>query len=317
MMMYLNKIIPCSLVAILLSCSEVKLPDFDVYAEGQKEVLDAFGFTFDPSLIRHETIKEDFHVIFGFGGNILISIGEDGVLAIDSQFPQIYEALLAKIESLGGSGINHIINTHWHFDHADGNRAFGPLGEEIYAHINSLNYMKSGASINLVGAVYPQQPYEKEALATVTYKDTLDLNLNGQTIKLMNFGPAHTTGDTVIFFKEANIIHTGDLTNLDGLPFIDADNGGTLEGMISSLYRVLELIDDDTIVVPGHGPVADKDTIKSFLMKLVAVNNRIDALVGQGKSAQEILEMNPAKEIIEEAPFPILVNRALVGKGLL
>ena len=98
MMMYLNKIIPCSLVAILLSCSEVKLPDFDVYAEGQKEVLDAFGFTFDPSLIRHETIKEDFHVIFGFGGNILISIGEDGVLAIDSQFPQIYEALLAKIK---------------------------------------------------------------------------------------------------------------------------------------------------------------------------------------------------------------------------
>ena len=158
---------------------------------------------------------------------------------------------------------------------------------------------------------------KKEALATVTYKDTLDLNLNGQTIKLMNFGPAHTTGDTVIFFKEANIIHTGDLTNLDGLPFIDADNGGTLEGMISSLYRVLELIDDDTIVVPGHGPVADKDIIKSFLMKLVAVNNRIDALVDQGKSAKEILEMNPAKEIIEEAPFPILVNRALVGKGLL
>ena len=96
MMMYLNKIIPCSLVAILMSCSEVKLPDFDVYAEGQKEVLDAFGFTFDPSLIRHETIKDDFHVIFGFGGNILVSIGEDGVLAIDSQFPQIYGPCLQK-----------------------------------------------------------------------------------------------------------------------------------------------------------------------------------------------------------------------------
>ena len=121
---------------------------------------------------------------------------------------------------------------------------------------NSIDYFRNGTDINMVGVVWPQQPYELLATPRVTYKDEMSMHLNGHTIKIMHYGPAHTSGDSFIYFEESNVIHLGDVANLTGLPFIDAGNGGTLEGMIFSIREVMKIINEDTLIVP-FVPVLD------------------------------------------------------------
>jgi len=198
------------------------------YTDGQMHVLSAFGWTLSPSKISTAPLKDGFAVIFGEGGNILVSVGDDGVLMVDDQMPEVHEALLAEIKKLGGEKVDKVINTHWHFDHAEGNRAFGELGAEIIAQENSIEYMKSPQNINLVQVVYPQQAYPKAAIPTVSFKDTMTMKMNGNDIELYNFGPAHTTGDAIVYFKTSNVVHMGDVGNFSGIAFIDADNGGTI-----------------------------------------------------------------------------------------
>ena len=279
----------------------------------QQVFIDAAGWTgFDPGIIRTQKLKDGLAVIFGYGGNILVSTGDDGVLIVDSQFPQIYAPLMEQIRALGGQTVDYIINTHWHFDHAEGNRAFGPLGAEIIAHENSRQYMGGSHDVNLVQVVYPQQPYEKAAIPKISFTETMNMSLNGNDIELYHFGPAHTTGDTFVYFRTSNVVHMGDVANLSGFPFIDADNGGTLDGMILSVREMLEIIDDDTIVVPGHGEVADKTALVEYVTALETVRERIMALKMQGRSLEEIQAEDVAGEFFGPAG-PMLVDRAFAS----
>ena len=287
----------------IISCSETASNKTYSYTEEQNLFLESIGWAgFEPSFIKTTSLTKNLHVIFGYGGNILVSIGKDGTLIVDSQFPDISSVILEKINELGGEKVDFIINTHFHFDHAEGNRAYGPMGANIYAHENTLDYFKNGTFINLVSIVWPQQPYEEEAIPDILYKEKLSLNINDHMIEVLHFGPAHTTGDSIIYFKDANVIHLGDVGNLEVAPFIDVDNGGSIHGMIHSLEKVLNIINEKTIVVPGHGEIADKSIIENYLKNLIQVKNKIQILISEGKTLLEIQEINPALEYFPVGP---------------
>jgi len=287
------------------------------YEEGQQAVMDAFGWNFDEAEITIEKISDNVHVLFGLGGNILVSTGDDGVLFVDDQMPELKYKILRSLRKIGGKSVDYVINTHWHFDHAEGNLAFGPDGAKIVAHENSRNMMLNPKPINLSFIVYPQQPYPLNSVPQITYQDTMKLHLNGEQIELYHFGHAHTTGDTAVFLRNSNVLHMGDVFNMTGPPFIDAGNGGSIDGIIRFCEEVLKVVNDKTIVVPGHGPISTTEDLQTYIDMLIVVRDRIQQGIQQGKSLQEIIDTDPTKEwrdMFGDGPFIVgVIDRAYAG----
>ena len=287
------------------------------YEEGQQAVLDAFGWDFDEAEITIENISDNIHVLFGLGGNILVSTGEDGVLLVDDQMPELKYKILRSLRKIGGKSVDYIINTHWHFDHAEGNLAFGPDGAKIVAHENSRKMMLNPKPINLSFIVYPQQPFPLNAVPQITYQDTMKLHLNGDQIELYHFGHAHTTGDTAIYLRNSNVLHMGDVFNMTGPPFIDAGNGGSIDGIIHFCEEILKVVNDETVVVPGHGPISTTEDLQTYIDMLIVVRDRIQGQILEGKSLQEIIESDPTKEWRDkfgDGPFIVgVIDRAYAG----
>ena len=287
------------------------------YEEGQQAVLDAFGWDFDEAEITIESISDNIHVLFGLGGNILVSTGEDGVLLVDDQMPELKYKILRSLRKIGGKSVDYIINTHWHFDHAEGNLAFGPDGAKIVAHENSRKMMLNPKPINLSFIVYPQQPFPLNAVPQITYQDTMKLHLNGDQIELYHFGHAHTTGDTAIYLRNSNVLHMGDVFNMTGPPFIDAGNGGSIDGIIHFCEEILKVVNDETVVVPGHGPISTTEDLQTYIDMLIVVRDRIQGQILEGKSLQEIIESDPTKEWRDkfgDGPFIVgVIDRAYAG----
>jgi cyclase len=238
--------------------------------------------------IRAEKLAENFHVLFGVGGNILVSIGANGVLIVDAQYPQMVPKYRAAIGELGGGVVNFAINTHWHFDHADGNQVLGPEGTWLVAHENSRAMLTRNNVVNGVTRTLEQPAYPETALPVVTYDDRMRFHFNGERIDLMHFGPAHTTGDSAVIFRGHKTVHMGDVFNNSGYPFIDADNGGSLSGIIEFCSRVLAEIDESYLVVPGHGPVADGKALADYVAMLTTIRDRMDALIGSGATLEQV-----------------------------
>jgi glyoxylase-like metal-dependent hydrolase (beta-lactamase superfamily II) len=205
--------------------------------------------------------------------------------------PKISEA----IREIGGGGVDFAINTHWHFDHAEGNLALGPGGTWLVSQANSREMMLDDHVINLVAVQYEQKAYPKAALPVITYDDAMQFHFNDQEIELLHFGPAHTTGDTAIIFRGSNAVHLGDVFNRSGYPFIDADNGGDLRGMINFCQSVLDAIDENTIVIPGHGEVSDYAGLRSYIAMLEDMHQSIGGMVKAGKSLAEVIAAAPTK----------------------
>ena len=246
--------------------------------------------------IRSEQLAENFHVLFGVGGNILVSIGSNGVLIVDDQFPQMVPKYKAKIGELGGGAIDFAINTHWHFDHADGNQVLGPEGTWLVSHETSRQMMMKNNVINLVTQKRDQPAYAETALPVLTYDNTMRFHFNGEAIDLMHFGPAHTTGDTAVIFRQHKTVHLGDVYNNAGYPFIDADNGGSLSGVIEFCSKVLEQIDETYTVVPGHGPVADFKALAAYVEMLTMIRDRMSALIASGATLEQVEAARPTSE---------------------
>jgi cyclase len=238
--------------------------------------------------ITTQKLADNFYVLFGVGGNIIASIGENGVLIVDGQYPQMVPKYKATIADLGGGKIDFVINTHWHFDHSEGNQVLGPEGAWIIAHENSREMLMKNNVVNLVTTKRELPAYPATALPVVTYDDTMRLHFNGERIDLLHYGPAHTTGDTAVVFRTHKTVHMGDVYNNAGYPFIDADNGGTLNGVIEFSSKVLAQIDSDYIVVPGHGPVADYRALADYVAMLTTIRDRMKALIDSGATLQQV-----------------------------
>lgn len=257
----------------------------------------AQGFgDFDKVVIRTHKISESVYMLEGQGGNIGVSIGEDGVFIIDDQFGPLHKKITDAIAELTDKPVNFVVNSHWHFDHSDGNTAFGKAGAVIVSQSNSRERMSEVQTLSSFG--YVQQPYEKDGLPKITFDEQMWFHYNGDAIQLMHFGPAHTDGDTITYLNKANVLHTGDVFVTSGLPYIDAGNGGRIGGFIDTLATVLEVIDDETVIIPGHGALASKADMVRFRDTLIEIR----AAVAEKKAAGMTLEEIDAKALM--APFP-------------
>jgi len=275
------------------------------------ELVGAFGWDFEATPVRVEPVREGLYALFGVGGNIGALLGPDGVLLVDDQFPQFMPKIDAALAELGHDRIDYAINTHWHFDHADGNLALGPRGTTLVAQSNSRRMLLEDQEVNLVSMQYRQPAYPSAALPAVTYDEAMQLHFNGETIELMHFGPAHTTGDSAVFFRNHNVVHTGDTFISGGYPFIDADNGGDLDDLIHFSRSVLALCDEDTVVIPGHGELSDAAGLRDWIAMLETVRGRLQTLIDEGASLDDVLAAAPTADYDETLGEPTLfVNRA-------
>jgi cyclase len=254
--------------------------------------------------ITEQRIADDFYVLFGVGGNMLVSIGDDGVLAVDTQYPPMVPKYRAKIEELGGGDIDFAINSHWHFDHADGDTVLGPEGTWIVAHANSREMLAKDKVVNLVTQQMEQPAYPVEALPKITFEERMSFDFNGERIDLVHFGPAHTAGDTAIIFRGHNAVHMGDVFNNRGYPFIDADSGGSLDGIIDFCRAVLDEIDTSTVVIPGHGAVADFVELADYVAMLTEIRDRVRRLIDNGATLEQIVAARPTAEWDAEQGAP-------------
>ncbi|MEK9892318.1 MAG: MBL fold metallo-hydrolase [Pseudomonadales bacterium] len=279
-------------------------------AMGLEEIAQAFGWDFDAAEVVAEKVSDSLYVLFGVGGNIAVSVGDDGVLIVDDQFPEMMDRVNAAIGSLGGGAVDFAINTHWHFDHADGNQSFGPEGTWIVAQANSREKMLADQVINLVNVAYAQKAYPKDALPVMTYDDSMQFHMNGEQLDLMHFGAAHTTGDTAAIFRGSNAVHLGDVFNNSGYPFIDAGNGGTLDGVIHFCEQTLAQINQETVVIPGHGPLSDYQGLSDYIDMLKDIRGQMMALIEDGASLDDVLKSGITKAYDAKNGDPgLLLNR--------
>lgn len=253
------------------------------------ELLATWGSDPADATVTIETLKPGLHALFAAGGTAIVSIGDQGVLMVDDQFPQVLPKLKKSIRDLGGDNIDFVINTHWHFDHADNNPKLGAEGAWIVAHSNSRLKMIDTATILYDGYSYDQPAYPREGLPVFTFNDRMQIHFNGQKIELMHFGPAHTTGDAIVFFRRDNVVHVGDLYS-SGYPYIDAANGGSLAGLIAACRLIVAAIDEDTIIVSGHSAVAGYDDLAAYLLFLEQSHDRLEALIEAGLTVRDILD---------------------------
>jgi glyoxylase-like metal-dependent hydrolase (beta-lactamase superfamily II) len=251
----------------------------------------SFGQEFDQVEIRTEKAGDGVYVLFGAGGNIGVCIGEDGALLVDSQFAELNEKITAAIAEIKDVPIRYVLNTNWHYDHVSGNKPLAEGGAVVIAQTDTRKRMVTEQYIPQFDSRVP--PYPEAALPTMTFAKSITLNFNGGDIHAFHIKNAHSDSDIVIRFKNANVIHTGDIVFSAGFPFIDTAHGGSIEGMIKAVDYLIEKIDEETKIIPGHGPLTDQEGLKEYRNMMITVRDRIKKHLDGGKSLKEILTSNP------------------------
>lgn len=240
-------------------------------------------------------VAEQIYMVTGKGGNIGLFIGEDGTFLIDDQFAPLTEKIVAAIKSVGGDFPKFLINTHYHGDHTGGNENLGRGGTLIFSHHNVRERLKTGYSIVEFGM--KQEAISAEGLPVVTFSEDISFHLNGDSIHAIHVPHSHTDGDSFIYFEAANVIHAGDLFFNGFYPFIDVTHGGSLKGMIEGVDMVLSLTNDDTKIIPGHGPLGDKAQLANYRQMLATAYERLRKLKAEGKTAQEAVAAKPLADL--------------------
>ena len=254
----------------------------------------------DFSKVQMTTVKvtEGVYMLTGAGGNIGVSAGEDGVFLVDDQYAPLTDKIKAALAAISKKPIRFLLNTHWHGDHTGGNENLGKAGVLIVAHENVRKRMTTEQFIQAFGQKTPPSP--KDALPVVTFTDAVTLHLNGDEIQAFHVAPAHTDGDAVVHFRKANVVHAGDLFFNGIYPFIDVDSGGSVDGMIAAADRILGVTDDRTQIIPGHGPLSHRAGLQSFRTMLAVARDKIQPLVDQGKTVEQVVAAAPTKELDEQ-----------------
>lgn len=247
------------LLAIFHLASYSQKPNFSVY-NNQINLLKQ-----EVKYFKIEKINNKFYMLLGGGGNVGVFISDGEVILIDNKYEILEDVLMASLREITDKPIKYIINTHFHHDHSDGNRAFGKQGIPIISHQNAKKRMME--DIELYGGIYSsikdfvQPKYDKTSLPVFTYESKMSISQGNEEIELYNFGKAHTDGDSVVVFKNNNIIHTGDAFVRYGYPYVDLNNGGSIKGLIDFLGTLELLCDDNTIIIPGHGGLSKKEDV--------------------------------------------------------
>ena len=237
--------------------------------------------------IATQALRGNVSALIGSGGNIAVLPGSDGKLIIDSGYLSSREKIADALNDLSPDPIKHLINTHWHFDHTDGNEWMHSAGATITAHENTRKHLATSTRVEDWNFTFP--PLPEGAIPTDVFNADKTLHLNGAAIALKYYERAHTDGDISIYFTEADVLHTGDTWWNGHYPFIDYSTGGNINGMIKAAEANLAMVTDKTIVVPGHGPVGGKTEMIKYRDLLASIRDRVAALKQEGKSLNEIV----------------------------
>jgi glyoxylase-like metal-dependent hydrolase (beta-lactamase superfamily II) len=247
---------------------------------------------FEKVEIRTSPLRDDLHLLQSEGGNIVVFTGADGTLMVDDEYQELNAKLLIAVAKLTDRPVRFVINTHWHSDHTGGNEAFGRAGAVIIAHESSGRRMATDQVMSLYGR---QPAYAPVGQPKITFSTSMQLHHNGETIELIHVAPGHTDGDTVVFFRDHNILMTGDL--FVGYeyrpPYFDDRNGGSLKGMIAGVQAILDLIDDKTTIVPGHGDITKRAEVIAYHATLVDLRDKITAAIARGESEDAVVASKP------------------------
>ena len=243
------------------------------------------------SEITVRALRGNIHVLEGSGGNIGVFTGRDGKLLVDAGFPVSRPKIAAALQRISTDPIKQLVNTHWHFDHTDGNEWIHGAGATIIAHDNTRRHLSKATRVEGWQYTFPKAP--AGALPTVVFSDERRLQVNGSPIVLRHYGPAHTDSDISVRFVDANVLMTGDTWWNGHYPFIDYSTGGSLGGTIRAIEANIAAVGADTIVVPGHGPVAGRAELLECREMLTTIRDAVAALKKQGRTLEETVAAKP------------------------
>jgi glyoxylase-like metal-dependent hydrolase (beta-lactamase superfamily II) len=230
------------------------------------------------------------------GGNVSVSVGDEGLVVIDDELAPLTPKLKAALASLSKKPVRFLINTHWHPDHTGGNPALAASGAVVVAQENVRKRLSVDQVREFLGHKMATAALPPAALPAVTFTEDVTLHFNGDEVHVIHVPPAHTDGDSIVQFKKANVIATGDVVG-GSYPLIDADSGGTFEGFIAAAEKVLSLADDETKIVPGHGPVMSKADVAAYHEMLLQVRDRVGKLIAAKKTVEEAKAAKPLADL--------------------
>jgi glyoxylase-like metal-dependent hydrolase (beta-lactamase superfamily II) len=282
----------CCVAATTYAATNGWLTPRQAYAEARGLVSLIKDSAATSPIVTHK-LRNNISVLEGSGGNVAVLTGPDGKVLVDAGISVSRAQMTSALAALGSDPITHLINTHWHFDHADGNTWLHSVGAKIIAQNNTRKHLSEIQRVE--DWDYNFVPMPAGALPSEVFDKEHKLKLNGASIGLKHYGPAHTDSDISVTFAEANVVHVGDIFWNGIYPFIDYSTGGSIDGTIAACDASLAAINDDTIVIPGHGkPVSNKAELKEFRDMLVAVRDNVGKLKKAGKTRDETVAAKPS-----------------------
>jgi len=244
--------------------------------------------------VRTVRVTDGVYMLMGAGGNIGVSVGPDAVFLVDDQFAPLTPKIVAAVASISTKPVRFVLNTHWHFDHTGGNENMGRAGVLIVAHDNVRRRMSTRQFIEFLKREDPPAP--ATALPVVTFTDAVTFHINGDEVAAVHVARAHTDGDAIVHFRKTDVVHMGDVYVTYGYPFIDLSSGGSIDGMIDAVERVMAMIDDSSKVIPGHGVLSNRAGLGGYRTMLVTIRDRVQRQIAAGASLRDAIATRPTAE---------------------
>ncbi len=254
----------------------------------------AHGQNFRDAEIEPVKVAESVYMLKGLGGNIGVSIGDDGVFMIDDQYAPLTGKILEAIRTLSDDEVRFVINTHWHGDHTGGNENLGNKGAIIVAHTNVHKRLSNEQFMEAFNQTVPAAP--DEAIPVITFDEGVTFHWNGDELHAFHMPHAHTDGDSIIHFRKSNVFHMGDIYFQNGYPFIDVGSGGSITGIIRACTHVLDMCDRNTKIIPGHGELSTPQELLSYRDMLVSMRSAIVAMIEAGSTREQIIAAKPTAD---------------------
>ena len=284
----------CCLGATTFAATGGWLSPSQVFAKA-RNVVDAMRADAANAVIAIHKLRGNVSALVGSGGNIAVLTGPEGKILVDAGITASRPRIMEALNSLGGEPISHLINTHWHFDHADGNEWLNGEGAVILAHENTRKHLSEATRVDDWDFNFPAA--RAAAVPGEVFAADRTINLNGHATELKYFGPAHTDGDAIVIFTEADVLHAGDIYWNGFYPFIDYSTGGSIDGTIRAVEAILKTVGDGMVIVPGHGePASNKAELTSYRDMLLAVREKVAELKQQGCTVDETIAAIPTAE---------------------
>jgi len=271
--------------------------------------------------IKVTPVAGNVYMLQGAGGNIGASIGEDGIVVVDDQYAPLADKIQAALKGITALPVRFVINTHYHEDHTGGNAYFQKQAP-IIAHDNVRKRLESGGAAGNGGSVhFDAKPAPKEALPIITFDHDVTVHLNGEDIRALYFPAGHTDGDSVIFFPKSNVVHMGDDFVTYGFPFIDVDSGGSIDGMIDGVEKVIAQVPADVKIIPGHGPISSVTDVRAYVEMLKGTRDVVAKAIKDGKTLDQMKQaklLDPWKkyagDMINADAFLETIYNSLTGQ---